>query len=300
MNYQRYQDLEQTKRTRIDRMDHFQPIIVTRKHRKFPWFLVLLPIIVLIVIYFFTPVSTRILVLGIDETPPGSYVGRSDTILILKLQPAILKTTMVSIPRDLWVPIEGYGENRINTAHFFAELESPGSGAKKALHTINTLFDLDLHYYVRFSFEGFKQVIDSLGGVSISLDQQTAGLPPGNYHLNGTQALEFVRERKSADDFYRMKNAQLFMVAFVRELIKPASIQYYPAIIRSSFFFIDTNIPVWQYPRLALSGLLGIITGPDMSTIDRSMVTPYTTSEGASVLLPEWSLINPYLHKLIK
>jgi len=291
---------DKTKKLRLDHMGHLQPISIKKQKRRTSPFLLLLPIILFLIGYFFTPLPTRLLVLGIDETPPGTYFGRSDTILLLKLQPALLQAAMVSIPRDLWVSIEGYGENRINTAHFFAELDNPGSGAIYSLKTINALFGLDIHYYVRFSFEGFKEIIDSLGGITINVDKQTAGLPAGRYHLNGEQALEFVRERKSADDFARMQNAQTFITAFLIQLLKPESVPNYPNLTSSVFHSIDTNIPLWQYPRLAIALLFGMITGPDTNTIDRSMVYPITTSEGANVLLPEWSLITPFIQEKMR
>jgi len=300
MRFRSHLQDDKTKKLQIDHMDHLQPIIIKKKTRTQRPFLLLLPNLLFLIGYFFTPFPTRLIVLGIDETPPGTYFGRSDTILLIKLQPALLHASMMSIPRDLWVPIDGYGENRINTAHFFAELDNPGSGAISSLKTINQLFGLDFHYYVRFSFEGFKQIIDSLGGITITIDKQTAGLSAGRYHLNGEQALEFVRERKSADDFARMQNAQTFITAFVIQLLKPEAVPHYPNLASSLFNAIDTNIPFWQYPRLAVALLLGIITGPDTNTIDRAMVTPITTSEGANVLLPEWSIITPYIQEKVR
>ncbi|MGW8252006.1 MAG: LCP family protein, partial [Anaerolineales bacterium] len=90
--------------------------------------LLLVPLVAFLALYFFAPLRTRLLVLGIDYAPPGSIVGRSDTIILMSINPLQPRVAMLSIPRDLWLPIPGIGENRINTAHFFAEAEVPGTG----------------------------------------------------------------------------------------------------------------------------------------------------------------------------
>ena len=71
-------------------------------------------------IYFLVPFRTNFLVLGIDRVPEGSNLGRSDTNILVTVKPLSPYIGMLSIPRDLWVTIPGVGENRINTAHFFA------------------------------------------------------------------------------------------------------------------------------------------------------------------------------------
>lgn len=263
---------------------------------------VLLPallILTLLIVYLFLPFATRVIVLGIDEAPPGTFLGRSDTIMLINAKPMPPKLAIVSIPRDLWVPLGAYGENRINTAHFFAESASTGAGPIVARDTINSLFQTNINYYVRFSFNSVIAVVDSIGGVEITLDAPQGGLNAGTHQLNGAQALDFVRERKSADDFARMRHGQMFISAFMRKLLSPATLPQYPAFIQAMREAIDTNIPIWHWPRLATLFTLGFLTETDSSTIDRTMVTPFTTSGGASVLLPDWNQILPFVHQRI-
>ncbi len=83
---------------------------------------------VLLLLYFLFPIRTTILILGIDAREPRSAMGRTDTNILLTIVPLRPTVAMVSIPRDLWVRLPGGEENRINTAHFFAESAQAGQG----------------------------------------------------------------------------------------------------------------------------------------------------------------------------
>lgn len=246
-------------------------------------------------VYFFAPGRTNILILGIDQTPPGSDVGRSDTNILISFMPTIPYIGMVSIPRDLWVNIQGYGQNRINTAHFFAEAANPGSGPRFAVQTVQENFGITVPYYLRIKFEGFKEVLDAMGGVEIELAETTAGYLPGRYHLNGQKALAFARNRTGSDDFFRMGQAQIILKAAYRKMLAPQNWWRIPAITAALTRSIDTNLPFWLWPRLGLTLLRLGAEGIDARIIDRYMVTPTITSQGASVLLPQWDRINPLL-----
>lgn len=265
--------------------------------------LLAIPLVFILALYFFAPLSTNVLVLGIDYAPPGSTVGRSDTIIFmsvtpLKLQPLGPKVALLSIPRDLWVNIPGYGENRINTAHFFAEAQQPGAGPYSAMETVRQNFGLGVRYFLRVKFEGFKDVVDAMGGVDIDLQEPIAGYPAGRHHLTGNKALAFARSRMGSDDFFRMQQGQILIKSILRQMMNPV---YWPRLPGAALAFlrsVDTNIPVWLWPRLTLALLLTGPDGIDNRTIEREMVTPFTTDQGASVLLPDWSQINPLLRDM--
>ena len=215
--------------------------------------------------------------------------------MLVSVNPLLPKVKLLSIPRDLWVTIPGFGENRINAAHFFAEAQQPDAGPGLALETINSSFAMDLRYYVRFNLEGFPEVVDSMGGISLNLPEPMAGFPAGLNHLNGTQALAFVRSRSDGDDFFRIQQGQLFVSAFIRQLLNPSTWPRIPNILSSLSRALDTNLPIWLLPRLALAFVRASFTGIETLSIDRGMVTPAVTSEGAQILLPNWDMILPYL-----
>ncbi len=264
----------------------------------------LLPILLLGLVlgfYFLAPFRTNLMVLGIDRVPDGTALGRSDTMILVSVDPLLPTVKMLSIPRDLWVSIPGVGQNRINTAHFYAEASKPGSGPQAAVQTVNANFGLNVQYYVRVRFDAFLRIVDALGGVTVNLPKAMGGLPAGLHHLDGAQALAFTRDRKGADDFFRMEDTQLLVRAMAAQILSPQSWPRLPAVAQAVFSSVDSNLPLWQWPRLGLAFLrAGWTNRFDSRTIQREMTTPYITDGGANVLLPNWDLIRPYVKDIFQ
>lgn len=248
--------------------------------------------------YIIAPGRTNLLLLGIDYAEPGSYASRTDTIIMTTFTLQKPMVSLLSIPRDLWVNIPGVGENRINTAHFYAESQQAGTGPAAVEKTIKTNFDVEMDYFLRVRFEGFQDMVDAIGGVDMVLDQPTAGYPAGKVHLTGHKALAFVRDRASSDDFSRMSNGQLMLRALFMNMINPAKWRYLPSAAQVFIKNIDTNLPVWMIPRLVLMLILSGPNNIDFHVLPREMVTPFTTNQGASVLLPNWDLIRPLIKQI--
>ncbi len=253
---------------------------------------------VLVVFYLVYPVKTTILFLGIDYAPHHSFVGRSDTIILLRFDSIRPYIGMLSIPRDLWIQIPGQGENRINTVHFFAEANQSGSGPSATIETIVKNFGVRADYYIRIRFDGVRDIVNAMDGVDIHLDQPLGGYPAGDFHLTGEKALAFARHRAGADDFYRMQQGQLLIKSILLKLIKPLNWRYIPSVATTTFSVIDSNIPLWQIPRLAVILLRVGIKNVDSHIIDRDMTIPTITDQGANVLLPNWERINPLIQKM--
>ena len=291
--------LEKTQPTR--RMDHMQAIhpLPPRRRSRLTgccsWPLLLLGLILL---YFLAPLRTNILLLGTDDAPERGSVGRTDTIILATVVPLQPYVGMLSIPRDLWVNVPGVGEQRINTAYFFAEANETGSGSGAALQTIRDNFGVPVRYYAVIHMFGLTSIVDALGGVDITLDAPIGGFPAGVHHLNGEEALSFARERSSSDDFSRMVRAQILLTGMFRKAIDPSYWLSLPQLIYSFTGVIDTNIPVWQWPRLLFALARAFVFGIDSQTITREMVVPFQTSQGAQVLAPNWEMINPLLQRM--
>ncbi len=282
-----------------DSVEHFQPIYIggqaARRRRSAGCFVWLLLIVAVFAGYFLTPTRTNILLLGIDRTPDGSALGRSDTNILISIIPLRPTVNMLSIPRDLWVNVPGVGENRINTAHFFAEANQEGSGPAAAVDTVRVNFGLTVDYYARIRFDGFRKIVDAMGGIELNLAEPTAGLDTGQHVLDGDQALAFARSRAGADDFYRMAHGQLLLKAAFRQMLLPRSWPRIPAMLLALSQSVDTNLPVFLWPRLGLALLRAGPDGIDSRALTRDHVTPWTTSGGANVLIPNWDAINPLL-----
>jgi len=256
------------------------------------WFL---SFIVMALVYFLAPIRTNILLLGTDDSPERGAVGRTDTIILTTVVPLAPYVGMLSIPRDLWVMIPGVGEQRINTAYFFAESSEPGSGPQATMQTVRENFDVPVHYYAVIHMQGLISAVDALGGLDIRLDASMGGLSAGVHHLDGSQALMFVRDRSNSDDFSRMTRAQILIAAAFSKALKPTSWPALPQLTSSLLTLVDTNIPFWQWPRLLFALLRSVFFGVESQTITRDMVTPFQTSAGAQVLAPDWEAIRPLL-----
>lgn len=249
-------------------------------------------------VYFLVPFRSNFMVMGIDRTPAGTDLGRSDTNILITIKPLRPYIGVLSIPRDLWVTIPEIGENRINTAHYFAEGKDPGSGPIAALETIQYNFGVPIKYYLRIKFDGIVGIVDTFGGLDVELDNSMGGLPPGEHTLTGEQALAFVRDRQGTDDFFRMQQGQFFTAEIIEQIIQPQSWSKIPAVISAINDSIDTNIPIVLWPRLGFALLRAGPGGIDYHVINRDFVTPTTTSGGAQVLIPNWPLIHPLVSQI--
>ncbi len=247
---------------------------------------------------FIAPVKANILVIGIDRVPEGTEAGRSDTNVMVRVDSTQPRITTLAIPRDLWVQIPGYGENRINTAHFYAEAADPGSGPANAMAVFSQTFNIPIQYYVRIRLEGVPGLIDAMGGITLDLPEDMGGLTAGKHHLNGTQALAFVRDRKGTDDFFRMAQGQVFIKTAAQQMLNPLTWVRAPLILAEFNKTVDTNLSFWQ---IANTGMAVIRLGPgkiESNVLPREDTTPANIG-GAQVLLPVWERINPLIDQLI-
>ena len=159
---------------------------------------------------------------------------------------------------------------------------------------------MPVNYYVRIKFDGILGIVDALGGIDIKLESSMAGLPAGEHHLSGEQALAFVRDRQGSDDFFRMKQGQFLITEIIEQVIHPRSWPRIPAVFTALNETIDTNLPIWVWPRLAFALLRAGPGGIDAYILDRDYVSSTVTAEGAQVLIPQWALINPLVDEIFR
>ena len=172
--------------------------------------------------------STRartILLIGSDRRF-GNPTRHSDTIVLLRLDPAAHRAALLSVPRDLYVAIPGRGRARVNDAYSLG-------GPALLIRTLREVLGVRVNHFFDVSFGGFERVVNALGGVYLPIDQRyfnhnvgTAAtnyanidLLPGYQKLNGREALAFVRFRHTDSDRYRASRQQLFLLATARQAL---------------------------------------------------------------------------------
>lgn len=138
------------------------------------------------------PDPFSVLVLGVDERKGDS--GRSDTMIVLTVNPKVNSIKMLSIPRDTRTEIVGRGvKDKINHAYAFGREEM-------SIETVENLLDIPIDYYIKVNMEGFKDIVDAVGGIQVTNDldfsEEGHHFSKGQIQLNGEQALAFVRMRK--------------------------------------------------------------------------------------------------------
>lgn len=238
----------------------------------------------------------NILLLGIDQREGETGPWRTDTMLLATLDSQTKTAGMISIPRDLWVEIPGYGENRVNTAHFFG-------GPTLAKKTVQYNLGIPVHYYVVLNFQGFERIIDALGGITIDVKSpikddkypdenygyKTIYFPAGVQHMDGKTALIYVRTRHGGSDFSRIRRQQQLLLAAHRQALslKHRLIPKLPALLKAMGDTVQTDLQIPDI--LALAPLASQVRLEDtkMGTIDSSMTVPITTTNGANVLWPD-------------
>jgi polyisoprenyl-teichoic acid--peptidoglycan teichoic acid transferase len=196
--------------------------------------------------------KVNILLVGIDQRT--NEVSRSDTLLVLSMDMKKNKSVIVSIPRDSYVDIPGRGLDKITHAHALG-------GVNLTIKTVEQFLNIPINYYVRTNFEGFKDVVDALGGVTINVEKTMvyerigANFTPGQHKMTGEQALAYVRYRSDAgSDFARMDRQQQFLKEILAETKQPATLIKLPQLIPAVKGAVNTNMSpaeILKYGKLA-------------------------------------------------
>ncbi len=168
-----------------------------------------------------------ILVMGLDYRDYEASDGppRTDTMILLTIDPLTKTAGMLNVPRDLWVSIPGFEYGRINTAYPLGiAYDIPGGGPALAMQTVESLLGVPINYYAIIDFYAFEQFIDELGGINVAVPTEisvdpigkanTVVLKPGNYLLDGPTALAYARARHTdGGDFDRAVRQQQVILA---------------------------------------------------------------------------------------
>ncbi len=253
----------------------------------------------------------NILLLGIDQRPGEKGYYRTDTMILLHINPKTGDVGMISFPRDLWVQVPGYWETRINSAHVIGDAKQyPGGGPALAKKTVENLIGQPVDYYVRINFEGFRKLLEEIGCIDIDvpklIDDPTFPddnygydplyLEPGHYCMDADLALKYARTRHVDSDFGRMQRQQQVIMAVKDKVLStgelPHLVSRAPALLNILSDSIQTDMPLSK--MIALTNVARNLNLDNMRRliIDVNMVEPTITEKGAAVLMPKMDLIH--------
>jgi len=252
----------------------------------------------------------NILVMGIDQRQNEDGPWRTDTMLVLTVDPVTMSGGMLSIPRDLWVPspVPDYPEGRINQAHFFGDVwDYPGGGPALAVKTVEYNLGIPIDYYVRVNFTAFEELVDMIGPVHICVDEKIEDptyparydygydpfyLDAGCHDMDGATALKYARTRHSGGgDFDRARRQQQVIKAIFEKVTSldmlPQLAQQAPEMWEALQGAVVTDMKLDEIIALArLASELDTERDVRYRVIDENYTDFGITPDGQQVLIP--------------
>ena len=249
-----------------------------------------------------------ILVMGLDYRDwEGEGPSRTDTMMLLTMDPVSRTAGILSIPRDLWVNIPGFDYGKINTAYYLGELYNlTGGGPGLAIQTVEDLFGIDINYYARVDFSAFENFIDEIGGIEVDVPYElsvdpigphnTVTLPQGVQKLDGATSLAYARNRETfGADFDRADRQQQVVMAMFDQIISlgnlPRLIANSPRIYNNLRSGVHTNLNLketislaWTVAQIPRENIKRGLIGPNEVTISMS-------PDGMDILLPDMDAV---------
>ncbi len=259
----------------------------------------------------------NVLLLGIDRRGGTGWGYRTDTIIVVTVDPTDKTAGMLSIPRDLQVTIPDIGENRINTVNVYGYLQHyPGEGPALLKRTIEDSFGISIDYYFMADYDGFKQIVDTLGGLDVGVpttlhDTQypdpkpddphaykTVHFEAGWQHMDGERALEYVRSRMSTSDADRSRRQQQILLAIREKALETNLLPELPELTTIMMDTVRTDMTLEV--MIEMARLVPYIDTAHLTQviIEDPLVYDHRRKDGAAVQLPRWDLITPLIGAL--
>ena len=256
----------------------------------------------------------NLLLLGIDRRGGTGWAYRTDTIMIVTLDPGTGSAGILSIPRDLQLAIPGHGQDRINTANVYgSRSDDPEGGPALLASTIETSFGIPIDGYLMVDFRAFEEIVDTLGGIEVDVPRalhdtrypdpkpgdphafKTIHFEPGPQQMDGARALEYARSRMSTSDFDRAKRQQQVVLAIREKALSPSAIPRWPSLAALMTSSVRTDMRLDELLAVAILAARGDMSSLKQVVLEPPLVFGHRRADGAAVQLPRWELINPVL-----
>ena len=197
----------------------------------------------------------HVMILGVDSRKDD--VGRSDTMMVAALDTDKGKAALLSVPRDTRVAIEGHGYEKINHAYAYG-------GHEMSQKSVESLLGVNIDHYIIINTTAFERIIDAMGGVDINVEKRmyyedpwddngglVIDLYPGEQHMDGKKAIQYVRYRDGEGDIGRIGRQQKFVKACLSKLISTDMLPRLPKFIEEASAAIKTDMSVPELLRFA-------------------------------------------------
>ncbi|UCC50632.1 MAG: LCP family protein [Anaerolineaceae bacterium] len=259
---------------------------------------------------------TNILVMGIDRRPGESFISRTDSMMLISVDAQDEKISILSIPRDLYVMIPGFGRDRVNTAFVYGSTgNNPAGGAALAMRTLEYNLGIHIDHYVLLDFSAVTKGIDTLGGVQVYVPVEINDptfpdmnygydplyIPAGSQQMDGRTALKYARTRHIDNDFGRaMRQQQVLLAARDKALGlgMPGLLARAPELFKRVEQGVRTDLSLEQIVELSRTAS-GIATENIRNEVlDGNYVSPYITDKGAQVLVLDLEKGTPFIRSL--
>ncbi|MFH1523812.1 MAG: LCP family protein [Chloroflexota bacterium] len=235
---------------------------------------------------------------------------RTDTMIVFTIDPLSHTAGMLSVPRDMWVNVPGFGYNKINTANFLGDLyKLPGGGPELAMKTVENFLGIPIQYYAMVDFTTFEKMIDTIENVCLVIPEEitidplgphnTETLPAGPDCLNGAETLAYARMRHTAnDDMDRAARQQQVIMAIRDKLLSPGNfpklIGQSPALYSELSGGFDTNLSLNDARQLAVLAMGIPLDQIQKGVIDYTMSAPGQVTVDGQLL----DILKPYPDKI--
>jgi len=248
-------------------------------------------------------------VVGLDRRPGQTGLAfRTDTMMLISIDPQTNQIGILSIPRDLYVDVPGYSRLlRINTPMAYGETSRPGYGPILMMQTVQKNFGIRVNDYMAVDFRAFIDVIDAVGGIEITTTytindplypDMNYGYDPfylaaGTHQLDGYDALRFARTRHGDSDIRRAERQQQVLFAVRDKILRldmiPTLILQAPALWQAWQEHVYTRLTLEQVIQLGLYAKDIPAESIKTGVMDYYYLQPYTTPDGQAVLIPNRS-----------
>lgn len=259
---------------------------------------------------------TNILLMGIDRRPGESFISRTDSMMIISVDPEDNKAAILSVPRDLYVMIPGHGKDRVNTAYVYGSTgNNPAGGAALAMRTLEYNLGIHLDHYILVDFSAVIKGIDTLGGIDLTVPYEINDpkfpdmnygydplyIPAGYQHMDGQTALTYARTRHVDNDFGRAARQQQVILAArdkalglgIVDLLSRA-----PDLYKRVEQGIRTDLSLEQIVQLARTASDVAAENIRNEVLDGRFVSPFLTDKGAQVLVLDPDKGTPFIQGL--